>query len=79
MVPSQTKGRRFLPWRDRREVVNFPLFETRRERLEHSNLIPKKEIFQYTEQLKEAIRSKNQSIIGSGLWSLFTSIQSGKR
>ena len=26
MVPFQTKGRRFLPWTDRREVVNFSFF-----------------------------------------------------
>ena len=42
------------------------------------NLIRTSGIFQYTEQLEEAIRSKNQSIIGSGLWSSFMFTQSGR-
>ncbi len=36
-------------------------------------------ILRFTEQLKEAIRTNNQSIIDSGLLSSFTSIQTVKR
>ena len=68
MVPFQTKGGRFLPWTDRgREVEEDFSFRNQKRTMSAFQFDPKKEIFQFTEQLKEAIRSKNQSIIGSGL------------
>ena len=80
MVPFQTKGRKFLPWTDQTQVVNFSLFQTWwRERWAIFNLILKKEIFQYTGPLKGPTRLKNQWIIGSGLLNWFRFIQSVKK